>query len=66
MPEMFLRNAEIQKPGLTVLTIRGLSRSLSLRPRVKKTLSTIEKTNISVPHPYVKQRYTDTWYPHIG
>ena len=53
-PFQFLRNAEWQKPGLTALTIRGLSRSLSLSPRAKKTLSTIEKTEIIV-HPYVSK-----------
>jgi hypothetical protein len=53
-PVTFLVNAEWHKPGLTVLTIRGLSRSLSLSSRAKKTLSTIEKTKISV-HPYVSK-----------
>ena len=37
-----------------MLTIRGLSWSLSLSPRAKKTLSTIEKTKISA-HPYVSK-----------
>ena len=53
-PVKFLRNADKQKPGLTALTIRGLSRSLSLSPRAKKTLSTIETTKISV-RPYMSK-----------
>ena len=51
---MLLANSEWQKPGSTVLTIRGLSQSLSLSPRAKKMLSTIEKTKISV-QPYASK-----------
>ena len=47
-PVVFLVNSEWQRPGLTALTIRGLSWSLSLSPRAKKTLSTIEKIKINV------------------
>ena len=54
IPVMFLANSEWQNPGSTVLTIRGLSRSLSLSSRAKKTLSTIEKTKISL-HPYMSK-----------
>jgi hypothetical protein len=48
VPVTFLANSEWHKPGSTALTIRDLSRSLSLSPRAKKMLSTIEMTKISV------------------